>query len=314
MRPCCRSASNEDVWLDATTFQRMEIARWVSTWRQGVVRWLTRIRRSVIGRLKRDRGRRPDRTNHMKPPRVVMKITVPVSDLQHLSSDQRHTLLLLGLMLNEVNWLRKLLIKSTQEKLTDHERMASLSLTMFLLTTLAGKIFEGSEKLRQGKVAKVVNSMDLPPIVQDSQKQFYRQLDSKVLHQIRKNVFHYPDALDLPKFSPPDDTESILYGSPVGDGDFLSHLSTLAIVEPILALSSSTDWRVALETVLNEVITAAGNYSNLIVGLITTLLGKLLPGPLHVVDVPNPVSENLLVHPLYFFTPPPDDMPTADGR
>jgi hypothetical protein len=265
----------------------------------------------VIDWLKRDRERRLDRTNHMKPPMVIMRITVPVSDIRRLSVDQRHTLLLLGLMLNEVNWLRKLLIKSSQEKCSDHERMASLSLTMFLLTTLAGKVFEGSEKLRQGKMAKVVNSLDLPPIVQDSRKQFYRLLDSKVLREIRKGTFHYPDALDLPKYSPPDDAESVLYGSPVGDGDFLSHLSTLAIVEPILALSSSTDWRVALETVLSEVITAAGNYSNLIVGLITTLLGKLLPGPLHVVDIPNPVTENLLVRPLYFFTPPPDDMMTA---
>jgi hypothetical protein len=250
---------------------------------------------------------------HMQPPLTIKKITLPTSVLQVLSADHRHTLLLLGLMLNEVNWLRKLLIKSTQEKPGEPESMASLSLTLLLLTTLAGKIFEGSEKLRQGKVGKALRSVNLPPSVQEARKQLHRLLGGNVLNRIRQIAFHYPDALDLPAFAPPDDAESVIYGSSVGgDGDFLSHLSTLAVVGPLVQLRPSTNWRVSLESVLNEVIEAAGHYSNLMIGATSMILSDLPPGTLCIEDIPNPDAATLLHHPLYFFASPPDDMPTGD--
>jgi hypothetical protein len=48
----------------------------------------------------------------MARPRTIKKLTLPVADLRSMSDDHRYAVLLLGLFLNEVNWLRKLLVKA----------------------------------------------------------------------------------------------------------------------------------------------------------------------------------------------------------
>jgi hypothetical protein len=249
----------------------------------------------------------------MKPPLTIKKVAVPIAELQKLSPDQRHSILILGLMLNEANWLRKLLIKAAQGMPGEAEGAASLSLTLLVSTTLAGKIYEGTEKLRQGKVGKVLAPLELPPPVRDARKELHRILNGGVLNSIRQIAFHYPDTLDLPNASPPDDAEAVIYLSSIGgDGDFLSHLSSLAIVDPLVQLRPSADWKVAFETVFNEVIAAAGYYSNFIAGAVSILLTSLLPNLLHVTDLAHTNAPNLLENPLYFFATPPGDMLALD--
>ena len=189
------------------------------------------------------------------------------------------------------------------------EGAASLSLTLLIATTLAGKIFEGTEKLRQGKVGKVLKAATLPPSVLTAQKELNRLLNGAVFRKIRdKLAFHYPDALDLPSYSHPDGADSIIYASSLGgDGDFLSHLSSLAVVDPLVQLRPSADWKLALEAVLSELITAAGHYSHFIAGAIAVVLAERLQEQLRVTNLPNPDPPGLLDHPLHFFARPPED-------
>ena len=55
----------------------------------------------------------------------------------------RSALLLLGLFLNEANWLRKLLVKAVLGISETPDGQANFALTALLATTLAGKIYEG---------------------------------------------------------------------------------------------------------------------------------------------------------------------------
>jgi hypothetical protein len=78
------------------------------------------------------------------------KANIPLDKFWNLPDDRRTGLLLLGLFLNETNWLLRLLAKAsqslredaTQPQLTPEEEAAE-ALVAMLITTLVGKIFEG---------------------------------------------------------------------------------------------------------------------------------------------------------------------------
>jgi hypothetical protein len=47
-------------------------------------------------------------------PRNITKMTLPIATVQAMRPEHRSALLMLGLFLNEANWLRKLLVKAVQ--------------------------------------------------------------------------------------------------------------------------------------------------------------------------------------------------------
>jgi hypothetical protein len=68
--------------------------------------------------------------------------------------------------------------------------------------------------------------------------------------------------LDFAKLAAIDDTDAVIYAATQSryKGDIFSHLSSLAALEPLLAIDDSADWQKALIAVLNNVTSVAGLY------------------------------------------------------
>jgi hypothetical protein len=129
--------------------------------------------------------------------------------------------------------------------------------------------------------------------------------------RIRNNIaFHYPERLlDFKKLTRHlSDSDATIFLVPEGyGGDVLSHISTLAGLEPLLAISDDADYRVALEDVCKEVIDVAGRYGEFVSEVIVMLVMKFVPNMtfenLTVPDAPEAEEERLR-----FFVHPPRDL------
>ena len=128
--------------------------------------------------------------------RAIKKFTLPVADLRALSDDDRYAILLLGLFLNEANWLRKLLVKAVLG-ITDGpepDGQANFGLVVLMATTLAGKIHEGWIRITNSRLTKALSRIDMPPELSGLRKVIDDKLKGKIFLRIRSNLaFHYPD-------------------------------------------------------------------------------------------------------------------------
>src|SRR5271169_3051158 len=118
----------------------------------------------------------------MAKPRSIKKITVPVADLRAMSDDHRYAILLLGLLSNEANWLRKLLVKAVLG-ITDGpepDGQANFALTALLTTTLVGKIHEGWERVANGRLGKILDGIGMPAELGDLREKIDRELNGKI--------------------------------------------------------------------------------------------------------------------------------------
>lgn len=105
-----------------------------------------------------------------------------------------------------------------------------------------------------------------------------------------------------------EDSDATIFMAPEGyGGDVLSHLSTLAGIEPLLAIHDAQDYRVALETVWNEVTHATGLYCRLVNELMASLILKFVAG-VAVEDVIVPDAPEADETSLRFFVHPPNDL------
>ena len=113
--------------------------------------------------------------------------------------------------------------------------------------------------------------VDMPDELKPLRVQLAAALSAKTLVRIRNNIaFHYPEKpLSFRKLAQHiDDSDATIFLAPEGyGGDVLSHLSTLAGVEPLLAIHKDPDYRMALEAVWNEVTDATGLYCRFVAGL-----------------------------------------------
>jgi hypothetical protein len=90
-------------------------------------------------------------------------------------------------------------------------------------------------------------------------------------------------------------------------GDLLFQISTLAGIEPLLALHPDADCRVSLKGVWEEVTDVTGLYCIFVTEAIATILLKLVPG-VSVDDITIPDAPEANADPLRFFVHPPSDL------
>jgi hypothetical protein len=234
-----------------------------------------------------------------------------VADLQAMQAKHRSALLLLGLFLNEANWLRKLLVTATLGISDTPEGQANFALTALLATTLAGKIHEGCLRIDDGPLHEALKDAGLPEELKPLQDALKAAVAGKTFLRIRNNIaFHYPErALDFKKLTEHlEAAEAIIYMAPEGyGGDVLSHLSTLAGIEPLLAIKKDANYQTALKSVWNEVTEVAGLYCRLVSEMIAVLLLKFLPN-VSVADITIPDAPEAMEGSLRFFVHPPDNL------
>jgi hypothetical protein len=166
----------------------------------------------------------------MAKPRAVKKLTLPIADLRSMSDDHRYAVLLLGVFLNEANWLRKLLVKAVLG-ITDGpepDGQANFGLTVLLATTLAGKIHEGWDRIANGRLGKILDGVGMSSQLTGLRKEIADTLKSKTFLRIRNNVaFHYPERkFEFRKINDHlDDADAVIYMAPEGyQGDVFSQV------------------------------------------------------------------------------------------
>jgi hypothetical protein len=247
----------------------------------------------------------------MAKPLAIKKMKLPARSIRAMTADHRYALLLLGLFLNEANWLRKLLVKAALAISDDPDGRANFALTALLATTLAGKIHEAWNLITEGKLCKVLDQIGLPGELSELRKKITDQLSGEVFLRIRNNIaFHYPKRkLDFAKLaSHLDDSDTVIYMAPEGyAGDVLSQISTLAGIEPLLALYPDADYRVSLKGVWEEVTEVTGLYCVFVCEAVATIILKSVPD-LSVEDIMIPDASEADADPPRFFVHPPDDL------
>ena len=248
----------------------------------------------------------------MAKPRLIKKMKLPAAVIRAMTADHRYAFLMLGIFGNEANWLRKLLVKAVLATADEEpEGQANFALTTLLATTLAGKIHEGWNLITDGKLGEVLNSIGLPAELIELRKKITDRLSTNVFLRIRNNIaFHYPRRkLDFAELANHiDDSDTVLYMAPEGyAGDLLSQISTLAGIEPLLALHPDADYRVSLKGVWEEVTDVTGLYCIFVTEAIATILLKLVPG-VSVEDIAIPDAPEADADPPRFFVHPPTDL------
>lgn len=213
----------------------------------------------------------------------VHKLTYSPNVILAMDDDRRSAFLLLGLFLNEANWLQKLLIMGMPDERHDPEPelQSKLSLAILLTKLLAGKMHAGGERLRDRPLVDILRVLDLS----DRGRQLERQLmvalkRDSTIHRIRSsNAFHYPSHLKL--LEPlPQQEEIALYLTPYV-GDALLFLSDIAAVEALVSATGmdAQEWHISLDNVLDEVIKVAGLYTEFLVEALRALIDEIPQEP-----------------------------------
>lgn len=243
--------------------------------------------------------------------RVVKKITVPVSTLRAMSDDDRYAILFLGHLLNEANWLRKLLVKAVVGISDDTDGQPNFALTALLVTTLAGKIHEGWDRIATGRLGAILGGIGLPAELDSLRSEIDTALKRKTFLRIRNNLaFHYPNrTLDFNKLSAYlEDSDTAIYVASEGyQGDVFSQISSLAGIEPLVALDPNHDYRVALAKLWEEITDIVGKYCIFVAEAMATMLMKAVSNP-PIEDVVIGDVPECQEYPLRFYVQSPSDL------
>jgi len=252
----------------------------------------------------------------------LKKIKLSLPTFWAMSDERRSALLLLGLFLNDANWLMKLLVKAGRSlppepvpRSNTPEEDANYSLVMLIMTTLVGKIWEGwdlisGKKSKGKKLRSTLDGLVMPSHVKSLEAKLKQELSGDLFVRIRCNVsFHYSEKLiDLSKLkSKITEQDSFFYGT--GNiGDTLFPLSTLAGLEPVLDPKPNVDPETALGEVIDEIIGVVGLYCGFVSEVLTLLVqdefGHFVSEGVTISDAPEFETEPMI----HFFVHPPSNL------
>lgn len=220
----------------------------------------------------------------------VHKFTYSPDVILAMDGDRRSAFLLLGLFLNEANWLQKLLIMGMPDERHDQEPelQSNLSLAILLIKLLSGKIHAGGERLRDKPLVDLLPALELSDRGRHLESQLAVALQKgSTIHRIRSsNAFHYPRHLKL--VDPIPQQEEIALYLTSFSGDTLLFLSDIAAVEALVSATGmdTQEWNTSFGKLLDEVIKVAGLY--------TEFLGEALQALMD--EIPNkPEQQELLI-------------------
>ena len=177
--------------------------------------------------------------------------------------------------------MRKLLARSVSApSLDEPEWQANFALTVLLATTLVGKVHEGWDRITEGNLYKTLENLPLSPELKKQRDTINNRLAGKVFLRIRNGTAsHYPKrGLDFAKLKTHlTESNTAIYITPHAYiGDILSQISTLAGIEPLLALNPNSDYR-SLEFVWKEVLDVTRMYAEFIASAMVVVITSRIP-------------------------------------
>lgn len=234
----------------------------------------------------------------------IHKFTYPNSVLDALPKEQLSAFLLLGLFLNEANWLQKLLLISTLDETgNEAEKQARLALSLMLSKLLAAKIHEGWNRIRCNPLKDALPSNDKTQQIRSQLEQ--RLAKDSVIHKVRaQHAFHYPNTLSLnglPAISQSDVALFMTHHS----GDTLSLISELSAAAGLMAIGNASTVAEALDGVLKEVVAVAGIYCEYLSETLANFVGEVIQSSAAADVIDNDDAPTLDLVRLRFFAAPP---------
>lgn len=244
-------------------------------------------------------------------PLVIRQARFSAPALLGLSIEDRSALLLLGLFLNDVNWLRKLLARAVFAISDEPDGKANFALTVLLATTLAVKIHEGWNRIHNGTLTPVVSNLQLTNELHGLQAKLSSMLGKgTVVHGIRLIGAHYPNTLDFEKMSGIDDGDvTILATEAAYSGDILSAISAIACAETLVKLKPERDFKIALRQVWDDLLDCSEAYSTFVSEILALLLARHFPD-IATNDITIPDAPSLDGDRSRFFVHPPSNDPS----
>jgi hypothetical protein len=262
---------------------------------------------------------------------VVKKFQFPFSALRALPAERQSAILLFGVLVTQTDWLHKLLIKITPllpkrptDTTNDPESQANFALTILLLTTLIGKIHEGWLAMGKGNLRATLEGLMLSDGLKALKAELDTRLSGKLFSRIRNNVgFHFDEEfinfLKLEKDL--DDKGTAHYVTAAGyRGDMISHLSTLAILDPLLGFASlvpgsasapidvKKNPSLAYRRVLDEVVEVGGLFGDFTSAILAILIGREFKDRLTIETIPISDAPEQGDEQIRFFLHPPRNL------
>lgn len=265
---------------------------------------------SIWGELIVAAVRRSGYPPEMGSPLAVQKITIRADALRGLSPERRSAVLLLGHMMNEANWLRKLLVQAVLGISDSPEGKAQFGLTVILATILASKLHEGWLRMTSEEVGPILRDLQLPPELVQFRKDLKKVIEEGVLATIRnKFAFHYPHTLDFVKLTGVDDADTVIFCTESAyNGDLFADVSALAAIDSLITHDENADWQVALKSVWEAVTNASGRYCKFVSEVLAFALTSWLADGFYSENIVIANAPKLDESPLVFFAHPPDDL------
>ncbi|HLY44870.1 MAG TPA: hypothetical protein VKQ73_04780 [Stellaceae bacterium] len=188
----------------------------------------------------------------------IERIRYPKSALDSAPEAERIFYLMIGQLGNDLNYLTKLTtILLNDASIGDVNRRANTSLTIYLVKTLAGRLYEGS-KLLEGPVLKtVISDYKLSDHALDSLENIKRHFNKKsnIIKTIRnKFAFHTEESFIREGYQQfPDDHVLTDYESSKFYGHDLYYATELITVKAIAEAIGEKDWHDVPNTIAREV-------------------------------------------------------------
>jgi hypothetical protein len=196
----------------------------------------------------------------------IHKFSFSLSALKALHKDQLSAFLLLGLFLNEVNWLQKLLLVSMLDQSgSEAEHKGRLSLSLMLSKMLAAKIHEGCRRMQSNpmkRTLEIIPSTERARLLHQELAQMVAY--GSLIYSVRNfHASHYPTKLSLDELPGIDQSELSIYFTKY-NGDTISLVSELSAAAEMIKITGKETIDEAIGIILDEIIKAVVIYCEIL--------------------------------------------------
>lgn len=218
------------------------------------------------------------------------KISITKTKLKSISEDEQIFFVQITNFLNDINILQKLVVFSNKEVEDDTVRKAQNSQSFFILSILAGKLWEGWQLLQ--KNSKLLRTYEplLDSIGKESLKNLrkYFSKDNLINHVRSKFAFHYDsDEIKNEIQETSEDTVFELFLSE-NQGNCLYYMSNVLVSSAILSSIDKSDALKALDRFFFEILEETKMFHSFYNSCLVSIAEKHLEKKYENVEIPEP--------------------------
>lgn len=227
---------------------------------------------------------------------IIYKFSVQKKELEAFPENELTFFVQACRMLNEINTLHKITIFSNKEVGTEIERKAQNSQSLFLLTILTGKLWEGWELLEKAyfgsKLSKTYQDL-LPNDAKntlDSLKKYFGKSDNLIKKVREKIAFHYDSVEILEQIRKTPQNEAFEIYLSENQGNSFYYISSVLLINAILEWTGIPDPLEAIDKFFTEVLNVARWFIEFLNRCLETVARINIHWEFQKVEIPNPAQ------------------------